>query len=240
MQHKLGVIRTLVDRAHAIVTKNEDQQKELDNIQRSLAVCGYNKWTWDTVNYKSKQCRRIRRNSTSARQVKGSTTVPYVAGVGESLCRILRSYGIITHMKPQNTIRSMLVSPKDKTDKLDKAGVIYGLGCCDCPSSYVGESARILKTRLDEHRDRPTSPVYEHANTKQHVIDWEGVLILDKEVNRFRRGVREAIQIRRTGSDLNRDRGRHELPVIYNKLLSLDQNQSISVGQHGQVATSRR
>ena len=51
----------------------------------------------------------------------------------------------------------------------------------------------------------------------------------------YKRGVREAIQIRRTGSDLNRDRGRHDLPVVYNKLLLLDTNQSIPVVQSGQV-----
>ena len=47
LQHKLGVIRTLVDRASSIVTKEEVHMKELDNIYRSLAVCGYSKWTMD-------------------------------------------------------------------------------------------------------------------------------------------------------------------------------------------------
>ena len=167
--------------------------------------------------------------------MKGSATIPYLAGVSESLRRILRSYGIITHMKPQNTLRSLLVAPKDKTNKLDKAGAIYGLSCLDCSSTYVGETARALRTRLSEH-ERPTSPVGEHASKEQHQIDWEGVRILDREDNWYRRGVREAIHIRRTGSDLNRDRGRHDLPVVYNKLLSLDTNQSISVDQSGQVA----
>ena len=149
---------------------------------------------------------------------------------------MLISYGIITHVKPQNTLRSMLVAPKDNTDKLDKSGAIYGHGCLDCPSSYVGETARALRTRLSEH-ERPTSPVGEHANKEQHKIDWDGVRILDREEDWYRRGVREAIHIRRSGSDLNRDRGRHDLPVVYNRLLSLDQNQSISMGQPGQVAS---
>ena len=45
LQHKLGVIRTLVDRASSIVSKEEEHVKELNNIYRSLAVCGYSKWT---------------------------------------------------------------------------------------------------------------------------------------------------------------------------------------------------
>ena len=232
LQHKLGVIRTLVDRASSIVTKKEDHTRELDDLHKSLAVCGYSNWSWVTANNKNRETRQLRRNNGYVQQVKGSVTIPYLAGVSESLRRLLKSSGIITHIKPQNTIRSMLVAPKDKTDKLDKAGAVYSISCLDCPSSYVGETARSLRYRLSEH-ERPTSPVGEHG--KQHSIDWEGVRILDREANWYKRGVREAIQIRRTGSDLNRDRGRHDLPVVYNKLLSLDTNQSIPVVQSGQV-----
>ena len=39
----------------------------------------------------------------------------------------------------------------------------------------------------------------------------QGVNVLDKEDNWFRRGVKEAINIKWTSSDLNRDRGRHHL-----------------------------
>ncbi|XP_072050281.1 uncharacterized protein [Amphiura filiformis] len=125
LQHKLGVVRTLVDRASSIVTKEEDLGHELNRIHRSLAVCGYDKWTLDTATNKTNAKRHVR-NSDSLQQVKGSVTIPYLAGVSESLRRVLRSHGIVTHVKSQNTIRS-LVAPKDKTDKLDKSGAICGL-----------------------------------------------------------------------------------------------------------------
>ena len=60
--------------------------------------------------------------------------------------------------------------------------------------------------------------------------------ILDREEDWYWRGVREVIHIRRSGSNLNRDQGHHDLPVIYNKVLAIAQNQSIPVGQSGQVA----
>ena len=75
--------------------------------------------------------------------------------------------------------------------------------------------------RLNEH-EKPSSPVGEHSAAPGHDIDWDGVKVLDKEDNWFKRGVKEAIQIRRTGSDLNKDKGRHHLPRIYNRLLSRD------------------
>ncbi|XP_072033335.1 uncharacterized protein [Amphiura filiformis] len=229
LQHKLGVVRTLVDRASSIVTKEEDLDHELNSIHKSLAVCGYDKWTLDTATNKTNAKRHVR-NSDSEQQVKGWVTIPYLAGVSESLRRVLRSHGIVTHIKPQNTIRSLLVAPKDKTDKLDKSGAVYGLKCLDCSSSYVGESARPLRTRISEH-ERPTSPVGEHITKDHHSIDWDGVRILDREEDWFRRGVRESDPNKENWQRPQQRPGRHDLPVVYNKILSLDQNQSISGSQ---------
>ena len=118
--------------------------------------------------------------------------------------------------------------PKDPVDKLDQCGVVYQLACATCPASYVGESARPLRTRTDEHSTRPESPVTTHASQLQHLIDSEGVKILiDREDNWFRRGVKEAIHIKKTGSELNKDRRQHHLNTVYNKLIvSLDSDPS--------------
>ncbi|XP_071491393.1 uncharacterized protein [Diadema antillarum] len=233
LQHKLGVIRTLNDRAHTIVSKEEDRQQEINKIRKSLAVCGYQEWTWNTVaRNKSRDDNRIpRRNIVPS---KGNVGIPYVAGVTESLQRLFRSHGISTYVKPQNTLRSLLVAPKDKANKVDKRGVIYQVPCRECSSTYVGESARPLKTRLDEHA-RPSSPVGAHASF--HDIDWDGVKVLDREDNWYKRGVKEAINIRRTKSDLNKDQGRHHLPRTYDHLiLSRDSRPS----RRGHVTTNSR
>ncbi|XP_072044704.1 uncharacterized protein [Amphiura filiformis] len=145
LQHKLDVVRTLVDRASSIVTKEEDIDHELNSIHKSLAVCGYDKWTLDTATNKTNAKRHVR-NSDSEQQVKGCVTI--TSGKSEACIKIPWHSGIVTHVKPRNTIRSLLVAPKDKTDKLDKSGAVYGLKCLDCSSSYVGESARPLRTRI--------------------------------------------------------------------------------------------
>ena len=56
LQHKLGVIRTLSDRATTIVSKEEDKQQELARVRRSLAICGCKDWAWDTVT-RNKACK---------------------------------------------------------------------------------------------------------------------------------------------------------------------------------------
>jgi hypothetical protein len=42
--HKLGVIRTLLDRNDSIVTEDSDRVKEEQHIRTALANCGYPDW----------------------------------------------------------------------------------------------------------------------------------------------------------------------------------------------------
>ena len=228
LQHKLGVIRTRSDRATTIVSKEEDKQQELARVRRSLAICGYKDWAWGTVT-KNKARKDHRPPRHNVQRSKGNVGIPYMEGVTELLQRLFRSHGVSAFVQPQNTVRSLLVAPKDKADKLEKCGAVYQLSCKTYQAIDVGESACPLKTRLDEH-SRPSSPVGEHSANFQHDIDWEGVKVLDKEDNWFRRGVKEAINIKRTSSDLNRDRGRHHLPSAYNRLISLRDSSPSGLG----------
>ena len=60
-------------------------------------------------------------------------------------------------------------------------------------------------------------------------IDWEKTKVLDRESNWFRRGVKEAINIRRKKPDLNLDQGRHHLPPCFDKLVSHNMQSSVHI-----------
>ena len=60
--------------------------------------------------------------------------------------------------------------------------------------------------------------------TIYHSIDYEGVVVKAREGDWFKRGVKEAIHIRRKASDLNKDKGRHPLPSVYDSIISSDQS----------------
>ena len=148
----------------------------------------------------------------------GNVSLPYIEGLSEAIARKMRAAGVRVHTRPTNTIRSILVAPKDKTDKLDQAGVVYQIGCQNCPAHYVGETERQLSKRVKEHQ-RPSSPVQHHMEYNKHSFDPNEIRILDHDSNWVSRGIREAIHISRTQPPLNRDRGRHHLPPVYKSIL---------------------
>ena len=155
--------------------------------------------------------------------------LPYIKGVSEALKRTYGAYGIRVAFKPTQTLRQLLVSPKDKTEKKDTAGPIYYIRCQgqtqrgQCTESYIGETERSLKTRFLEHR-RPSSTSSEvsqhiHIESPDHHVELEEVKILDREQRYFERGVKEAIYIRVNQPSLNKDGGRYKLPRVYDPIL---------------------
>ena len=62
----------------------------------------------------------------------------------------------------------------------------------------------------------------DHAMTENHIIDWEGAKIIDKERNRRTRQLNEAVWIRKTKTPMNRDEGSYELPHVYDIVLCRD------------------
>ena len=153
----------------------------------------------------------IRRNGPRPR-----VTLPYLQGTSEALRRVLVKNGVQVHLKPCNTIRQFLVKPKDPVPMDKVCGSVYHLSCKDCPATYIGETERPFKKRLQEHKRRSykSSPVVEHTNATGHTLDDSKVRILEREENWFRRGVKEAIYIKANNSSLNRDKGRHHLPPV--------------------------
>ena len=96
--------------------------------------------------------------------------------------------------------------------------MVYHIKCGECEASYVGEMERRLSKRVKEHH-RSSSPIGQHLEERRHSFSDENVSVLHQDYNWFRRGVAEAIHILEEDPDLNRDRGRHTLPVIYREIL---------------------
>ena len=89
-------------------------------------------------------------NISNNKQSNIHMMVLYTKGLSESLKNICGKMGIHIHFKRANTIRCLLVPPKDKDSITQKNGIIYrykwnGL---DCDKEYIGKSTRTFRERL--------------------------------------------------------------------------------------------
>ena len=100
-------------------------------------------------------------------------------GLSESCRNICRRHGIEMYFKGANTVRELLVHPKDKDNILKKSGVIYIFKCgrVECEDEYIGESGRTFAERFKEHMKSP-SPIHDHFTTTAHNVSLDNFSIV--------------------------------------------------------------
>ena len=118
IEHKLSVVRTLLDRSQSLVTNNDDKEREDIHVQKALRACGYPEWSFSKVRHQMESTRdkkegRLQRDSPKRPPV----VIPYVQNVSDSVARIMRKYDVPVAMKPYQTLKNVLVHPKDKQNK---------------------------------------------------------------------------------------------------------------------------
>ena len=97
--------------------------------------------------------------------------ISYYKGISESIKKTCSKHGVHIYFKGGNTIKTLLVAPKDQDTIQKKSGVIYRYTChkVDCDEEYIGESSRTFGERFKEHLKAP-SPIHDHFNTTGHIL----------------------------------------------------------------------
>ncbi|XP_071500039.1 uncharacterized protein [Diadema antillarum] len=204
---KRGVIRCLYDRANKIITKPSGTASEKRHLRSALSANGYPRCFINKA-----RTARVQPEQDKE-EYKSTVVLPYVESIAPVLRRRLAKHNIRVVYKADATIRNHLVRAKDPVPPLRKDGVIYRIPCRDCGMSYIGETGRPVGERLSEHRRDVTnckteaSAVAEHAWNAQHQPDWKGVKCMDTARHWYTRRVKEAIHIRLSKDNLNRDVG---------------------------------
>ena len=165
--HKIAVVKTLNHRARSLPSTPTAIAEEEVKITQALKLNGYPR---SIIEYSARpnQTPPVQNTTTPSPTY---VTIPYIKNTSEAVRRILTPLGIKTAFKPVNTLRQLVVHPKDPP-KEDRAEVVYQIPCSDCPQSYIGQTGRTLGQRLKEHqravRDNhvATSALAEHT----HVI----------------------------------------------------------------------
>ena len=247
LNQKLGVIRTLFDRANALITDPKDLEEEINNIKQALRLCNYPEWSFTKVEHQVKTTRenpnKNRKKRERQEQNPGKTIIlPYLKGLSESAARVFKKFNRHVSFKPAEKLGQKLFKLKDKADPTKRAHSIYQISCKNCEKVYIGETSRPLYVRRKEHqsetektieatnftRQRKSSipndfksAITEHAASENHLIDWENTRCIEQVVDWKLRGIKEAIHIRSNPNNMNRPQGeRYQLSHVWDTLLT--------------------
>ena len=146
--------------------------------------------------------------------------VPYHQGLSERIKRSCNKFGVQVFFKGGQTIKNLLMAPKDKDPLTNKSGVIYRFKCSQhgCTEEYIGESARNFAERFKEHQKAP-SPIFDHCNNSGHKVTINNFTIVGREDQNLTRTIKEALFIRVNDPSLNRNIGKYHLPHIWDEVL---------------------
>ena len=224
---KYSVAGTLYHRAKTICSDPQLQKKEEDHLCQALQKSRYPIWAINRARIKSQNPSRSK-NRNNNNQTGQKTTinkniymvVPYQQGLSERVKNTCQKYGVQVHFKGGQTIKDLLMAPKDKDPITNKSGVIYRYKCSEdgCEEEYIGESARTFAERFKEHQKSP-SPIHDHGNISGHKVTINNFTIIGREDQNLTRAIKEALFIRVNDPSLNRNIGKYHLPHIWDEVL---------------------
>ena len=157
---------------------------------------------------------------TSEVKNKGHIVIPYTQGLCESIRKICGRYGIQTNFKGGRTIKSLLVSPKDKDPMVNQSGAIYWYQCGDlgCDEECIGATSRTFGERYKEHLKAPTA-IHHQSSLTGHPTSHNNFQIVWRERHNLARNIKESIYIRVNNPTLNNNIGKFNLSHIWDRVL---------------------
>ena len=193
---KYNVINTLTHRAKAVCSSSK-LLEELKHLDEVLKQCKYPRWAIQKTlrEQEHKKNKKGKERNTKAVQKRCHIVVPYTKGLCESYKSISSKYGVQAYFKGGNTLKSLLMFPKDKEEVKKLSNIVYWYKCgrteCD-DEVYIGESARTFEERYKEDLKAP-SPIFEHDNTTGHKTSVDNFKIIGREGHGISRTIKEAI-----------------------------------------------
>ena len=171
---KCAAVRALTDRAKNVCLSPELLAEEMDHLGKVLRYNNYPKWMIDQHGRNNSPEGGLIEPETG-NEVKKSIFIsaPYFPGLSESFKQLFKYTPIQVCFKGQNTIKWMLMHPKDKVDPSLRKDVVYQWSCTkpNCKSSYNGETSRSLSEHVQEHGKKGSnSAIYQHCSTKGHPL----------------------------------------------------------------------
>ena len=232
---KNSVYNTLSHRAKVVSSTPEDLNKEVEHLNKALKDCHFPNWALNRLQLQFQQKHNLNNNNSQGEEQTNNNNqetnhrqqnknifmvVPYIKGIGEKFKKICNKQGIHLHFKGTNTVKQLLMVPKDKDPKLTKSGIIYRYQCpnINCTEQYIGESGRSLGDRYREHLKAP-SPIHMHTSTTGHPVSPDCFTIVDRKSQGLSRNIKEAMYIKVNDPPLNRNLGKFLLLPVWDQVI---------------------
>ena len=126
---KRAVVRALMDRAENVCSDPEILAKEIDHLSKVLHYNNYPQWMINQQGKMEKQDPLIHPETGNEIQKCFYISVPYFPGLSESFKKIFKYMPVQVCFKGVNTLKSMLMHPKDKISNDQKKNLIYHWEC---------------------------------------------------------------------------------------------------------------
>ena len=128
----------LAHRAKVVSSTPTDLAKELEHLRKALQACLFANWALNRLQHqfelkhnnnredkqtKGQQSNQNNRDNTNNKQDKNIyMVVPYLHRLEGKFKKTCKKQGFQVHFKGTNTIKQLLMAPKDKDSKLQKVG----------------------------------------------------------------------------------------------------------------------
>ena len=214
--YKIGLIRTLIDRAYKINNTWTGFDKDVKKLSATLEKNSFptNIINTEVKNYLSKA---INSTNTSTENDKNGNIryfkLPYIGyyssftkskilKLSKNYCKDINVKLVFTSSKLSSNF-----CLKDPIPESLKALVIYKFTCASCNASYIGETTRHLTTRIKEHFRKKDSHIYMHLD-KYKVCKAQSSAscfsVIDTAPTEHQLKIKEGLQIKWNKPTLNR------------------------------------
>ena len=215
--HKIGTAIGLIDRAFLLSHPRFHQ----DNLSRVINILLENSYPLDlifqTLHKRIKKltvskfigCDDMTEQANKFNERESLFfNVPYLPQFSERFRLVVRDQNMIISYTGMNKLRSFIKVQKDELPLMNRKNVVYKISCNDCDATYVGQTCRLLHTRINEHRahirrnSTQQSVITDHR-LLNHDFKWDEIEVLDEERNLNKRLLSEMLLIKRQKNGLN-------------------------------------
>lgn len=193
--HKKGCVRTAFERAKTHCSTHELYKTEVNYLRNLFVKNGY---PTSFVNAARRNKQPAQRQEEEQQSGPRTVVLPYIRGVSEASERLLRPLNIRVAHRPVAKLRNTCCKLKDPVPQMEQAGVVYNIPCGQCSQNYVGETGKMLKSRVHEHelalrRADLNSHIWQHCSQTGHDVDFNNTTILARNEKRSERQVLESL-----------------------------------------------